>query len=88
MTPEPHQDGMPATTPREDGFRMPPEWAPHARCWMAWPSREELWARAGKGAIDAARRAHAAVAREIAAFEPVVMVCNPADVAEVSLACG
>jgi len=67
---------------------MPPEWAPHARCWMAWPSREALWDRAGEGAMDAARRAHAAVAREIAAFEPVVMVCNPADVAEVSLACG
>ena len=30
-------------TPRENGFRMPAEWAAHSRCWMAWPCREELW---------------------------------------------
>ena len=31
------------STPREQGFVMPPEWAPHERCWMAWPCREEHW---------------------------------------------
>ncbi len=29
--------------PAAAGFRMPAEWAPHAGCLMAWPSRAELW---------------------------------------------
>lgn len=74
----------PTETPRSLGFAMPPEWHRHARCWMAWPCREALW---GDG-LDAARAAHADVARAIAEFEPVTMVCNPADVAEASLATG
>ena len=32
-----------SATPRESGFRMPAEWEPHARCWMAWPDRPDLW---------------------------------------------
>ena len=72
------------STPASLGYVMPAEWEPHARCWMAWPCREELWG----DRLDAARAAYAEVARTVAAFEPVVMVCNPADVAEASLACG
>jgi agmatine deiminase len=71
-------------TPAEDGFFMPAEWAPHSRCWMAWPCRAETFACG----IDEARTAYAEVARSIAQFEPVTMVCNPEDAAEVSLACG
>ena len=71
-------------TPRDAGFSMPAEWARHDCCWIAWPCRETLW---GKG-IEAARAAYANVARAIAEFEPVTMVCNPSDVAEASLACG
>jgi agmatine deiminase len=72
------------TGPAEDGFRMPAEWAPHTRCWMAWPCRDEAW----HGTIDAARKAYADVARAIAEFEPVTMVCNPADVGDASLELG
>lgn len=72
------------STPSLAGFSMPAEWAPHDRCWMAWPSRETLWG----DRLDAARAAYAAVAQGIAEFEPVTMVCNSADVAEASLACG
>ena len=68
----------------DDGFFMPPEWVPHARCWMAWPCREELW---GDRLADA-RDAHADVANTIAQFEPVTMIANPESVAEVSLKCG
>ena len=51
-------------------YRMPAEWEPHSRCWMAWPCRESLW---GDG-LDDARRAYAEVATTIAAFEPVTMI--------------
>ncbi|MCP5410856.1 MAG: agmatine deiminase family protein [Alphaproteobacteria bacterium] len=59
---------------------MPAEWEPHARTWMCWPCRAELW---GDG-MDAAKRAHAAVARAIARFEPVTIAANPADASEAS----
>lgn len=57
-------------TPAEAGFAMPAEWEPHARCWMAWPCRLELWGER----YDAACMAYAAVARAIAEFEPVTML--------------
>jgi len=63
---------------------MPAEWEPHSRCWMAWPCREEIWGEH----MDAACTAYADVARAIADFEPVTMVCNPSDVAEASLTLG
>ncbi|WP_448205018.1 agmatine deiminase family protein [Azospirillum sp. sgz302134] len=73
------------TTPAAEGFTMPGEWEQHARCWMAWPCRPETWP---EGAFDAATAAYTEVARAISRFEPVTMVCDPADVADASLACG
>src|SRR4051812_39993029 len=72
------------STPVADGFRMPAEWERHTRCWMAWPCRPESF----PNGLDTACAAYAEVAQTIAQFEPVAMVCNQADVAEVSLACG
>ena len=72
------------TVPAAEGFYMPAEWQPHARCWMAWPCREEIW----DGRIEDTRQAYAEVARAIAEFEPVTMVANHTDVAAASLACG
>ncbi len=71
-------------TPRDLGYRAVPEWAPHARCWMAWPCRDDLW---GEG-LAAAREAYARVARTIAEFEPVTMIVRPELVAEASLLLG
>lgn len=76
------------STPASEGYFMPGEWAQHSRTWMAWPCREEMWDTAGDEALEHARSAHADVARAIAGFEPVTMVCNPGDVADASLACG
>jgi agmatine deiminase len=73
-----------ARTPREDGFAMLPEWAIHEACLMAWPSRLDLW----RTHMEEAKREYAGVARAIAQFEPVIMLCNPADRAEVINACG
>jgi agmatine deiminase len=72
------------STPKADGFRMPPEWAPHQCCLMAWPTRRSLW----RGMFEQAKADYANVARTIAGFEPVVMVCNPGDAREVRNRCG
>jgi agmatine deiminase len=72
------------STPREQGFVMPPEWAPHERCWMAWPCRAEHWG----DRLTAARQAHAEVAKAIAEFEPVTMIAWPELAAEASVQCG
>ena len=71
-------------TPLADGFRMPAEWDTHAGCLMAWPARHELWG----SRLDAAKAAFAVVARAIADFEPVIMICNPGQEGEVLNLCG
>lgn len=70
--------------PADAGLRIPPAWAAHERCWMAWPCSEQRWG----AAMEAARDAYAEVAKAIAEFEPVSMLANPESVAEVSLKCG
>ena len=73
------------TTPQESGFKMPAEWHPHVRCWMAWPCHVTSWEKIG---LDRARAAFACVAKAIAQFEPVAMLVNPGDEAEAALLCG
>ena len=71
-------------TPRADGFAMPAEWEPHQCCFMAWPARRSLWGEFfGQAKLD-----YAEVARAIAGFEPVVMICRPGDAADVTDHCG
>jgi agmatine deiminase len=67
-------------TPAADGFSMPAEWALHEATLIAWPtrSRPALWG----DLFDDAQREYAAVANAIAAFEPVLMVVDPAQQAE------
>jgi len=61
-----------STTPRQDGFYMPAEFAPHKQTWMLWPERPDNWRLGAKPA----QRAFTAVATAIAQFEPVVMGVN------------
>ena len=63
--------------PRDFGYYMPPEWAVHSCCWMAWPCRAGLWADADATMID-----YANVAMAIARFEPVKMLVPKAKLAE------
>jgi len=62
------------STPRNDGYFMPAEWAPHSQTWMVWPQRPDNWREQGVPA----QAAFAAVARAIARFEPVT-VCASAE---------
>jgi agmatine deiminase len=71
-------------TPRATGLAMPAEWVEHERTLMAWPVRLELWGEW----LAQARRDYAAVARAIAAFEPVLMVAPEGSRAEVRRRCG
>lgn len=61
------------TTPRQDGFRMPGEFEPHAGTWMLWPERTDNWRLGAKPA----QRAFVAVASAIAEGEPVTMGASP-----------
>ena len=56
-------------------FRMPPEWAPHERTWMAWPGPNATFT--DEQDLAEARRAWASVARAVRRFEPVTMVVGP-----------
>ncbi|MGW1894250.1 agmatine deiminase family protein [Streptomyces sp. NPDC002004] len=64
-------------TAAADGFRMPAEWAPHERTWMAWPSPNPTFTDDEE--LAEARRAWADVARAVRRFEPVTVVCAPGD---------
>jgi agmatine deiminase len=72
-------------TPLEAGFRMPAEWRPHECCWMAWPSRADLW---GVEELPLVQDAYACVARSIRMFEPVHMIADAASVDSARRACG
>ncbi|MEX0281204.1 MAG: agmatine/peptidylarginine deiminase [Arenibacterium sp.] len=61
-------------SPSELGYHMPPEWAPHARTWMMWPCRSEVWDDIEETRADYTRVAHA-----IRNYEPVTMVVHPRD---------
>jgi agmatine deiminase len=66
------------------GYRMPAEWQPHERCWMAWPCNPAIW----PNGMDSARRNFAAVVRAILEFEPVTLLVRPQDRAEAFRLCG
>lgn len=70
-------DSALASTPRQDGFKMPAEWARHERSWMMWPCRTEVWPD-----MAATRKDYTAVAHAIREFEPLTMAVNPEDKAE------
>jgi agmatine deiminase len=62
-----------ASTPADDGFRMPGEFEPHRGTWMLWPERPDTWRHGGKPA----QRAYVDVATAIARSEPVSMGVSP-----------
>jgi len=64
------------STPRADGFHMPPEWAPHARTWMLWPERPDNW----RLEAGPAQKAFSEVAAAISQFEALTMGANPRQV--------
>ncbi len=62
------------STPRNDGFRMPGEFEPHAGTYMIWPERPDNWRQGGKPA----QKVFATVANTIAKYEPMTMLVSNA----------
>ncbi|MEA4811520.1 MAG: agmatine deiminase [Anaerolineaceae bacterium] len=62
------------STPKQDGFRMPGEFEPHAGTWMIWPERPDNWRNGAKPA----QKAFAEVAKAISQFEPLTMCVSVA----------
>ena len=62
-------------TPREDGFRMPGEFEPHAGCWMLWPERGDNWRLGAKPAQQCFVAVATAIAREQV---PATVLLSPA----------
>ena len=72
-------------TPLSDGYQMPAEFAPHARCLIAWPTRTRaFWGEY----YMLAQHSYAAVARAIARFEPVLVIARPGEGPEARSYCG
>ena len=72
-------------TPRAAGYRMPAEWWPHERCLIAWPTlSRKYW---GEYYL-LAQATHAAVARAVARFEPVMVIANPGEGGNAASYCG
>jgi agmatine deiminase len=65
---------------RVGGWRMPAEWHPQDRVWMAWPPAGYTLGDTAEEAAEA-RTCWAAVANAIVRFEPVTMLVDPVDVA-------
>jgi agmatine deiminase len=72
-------------TPRLDGYRVPAEWEPHECCLMQWPTAS----RAYWGEFYyLAQATHAAVARAIAQFEPMLVIAAPGEGGNARSYCG
>jgi agmatine deiminase len=61
--------------------RMPAEWEPHQRTWMAFPTPNPTFGEAGGPDLARARAAWSAVANTVARYEPVTVLVSPADLA-------
>lgn len=62
----------------ELGYRLPAEWEPHAATWIAWPHRRATWV----GDFAPIPGVYAAIARQLARYEPVRIVASGAALAE------
>ena len=67
------------SSPRSDGFFMPPEWAEHERTWMEFPPANETYGDDPDGQLGFYRDVWASVTNAIAKFEPVSLIANVGD---------
>jgi agmatine deiminase len=63
------------TTPRDQNYRMPAEWAPHAATWIAWPHNAEDW----PGKFQPIPWVYSEIVRHLSQVEDVHILVNNAD---------
>src|SRR5690625_4962772 len=68
-------------TPTTISTIMAPEWMPHERTWMSFPTPNDTFGPSDSRTLNAARQAWANVAQTIAKYESVTMIVAPIDVA-------
>ena len=66
--------GAPSPTPREQGYRMPAEWARHEATWIAWPHNPSDW----PGRFQPIPWVYCEIVRALAAVERVEILVNDA----------
>ena len=59
-------------------YTFPAEWSPHQATWVAWPHHEPDW----PGKFGPIPWVYAEIARVIALYEPVEILCQSAEVVE------
>lgn len=70
---------MISIAPTQTKNLMPPEWAPHTRTWMAFPTANDTFGAPASETLHRARTTWAKVASVISNYEPVTLVVDPAD---------
>jgi agmatine deiminase len=69
---------LPRHTPAALGYRMPPEWHPHASTWLAWPKDPETW----PGRVPEAQAIFVEMIAALAAHERVDLLVDDEETAE------
>jgi agmatine deiminase len=59
-----------------NSWRMPAEWEPHERTWMAFPPPNATFGEEGSATLDAARVVWTDAANKIAGYEPVTLIAG------------
>jgi agmatine deiminase len=62
-------------SPRQLGYRMPAEWAPHEATWLAWPHNDETW----PDALDRVKDIWTQMIKAIAPGEKVYLLVNDSE---------
>lgn len=65
-------------------YRLPAKYETHARTWMQWPAREDIWG----DTLERVRMTIAGVAQAVAKFEQVAMLARPDQIAGARHHCG
>lgn len=66
-------------TPKSEGYRMPPEWFPHAGTLLIWPSNEETWP--GER-LDRVEKVYLNIIQKLTDYEPILLLVRDEAVRE------